>query len=50
MEQKTKQVMAKIFDTSMKSIREGASMDTVENRDSLRHMHLVMALEEEFKV
>jgi acyl carrier protein len=32
------------------SINEDSSMDNVPNWDSLRHMNLILALEEEFKV
>lgn len=49
-EQKLKEVLARIFNVSVSTITEDASPDTIENWDSLRHMSLVLALEEEFGV
>ena len=49
-EQKLKDVLAKTFNVDVNSIVEDASPDTIENWDSLRHMNLVLALEEEFDV
>lgn len=45
-----KQVMATMLSVDAASIGPDASMDTIPNWDSLRHMNLVLALEEEFKV
>ena len=45
-----KQVMATLLNVDVASIGSDASMDTIPNWDSLRHMNLVLALEEEFKV
>ena len=45
-----KQVMATMLNVDAASIGPDASMDTIANWDSLRHMNLVLALEEEFKV
>lgn len=45
-----KQVMATMLNVDVASINDDASMDTIENWDSLRHMNLVLALEDEFKV
>ena len=50
MEHKLKQIMAKVFDTPIENICENTSIDNLENWDSLRHMYMVVALEEEFKV
>lgn len=49
-EQKLKEVMSRVFKVSIEMITEDASPDTIENWDSLRHMSLVLALEEEFDV
>ena len=49
-EQKLKEVLSRIFNVSLDAITEDASPDTIENWDSLRHMNLVLALEEEFDV
>lgn len=45
-----KQVMATMLNVDASSIDADSSMDNVANWDSLRHMNLVLALEEEFKV
>jgi len=45
-----KQVMVTVLSVDSTSIDENASMDTIESWDSLRHMNLVLALEEEFRV
>jgi acyl carrier protein len=45
-----KQVMATMLNVDASTIDAESSMDNVPNWDSLRHMNLVLALEEEFKV
>lgn len=45
-----KQVMATLLNVDVAIIGSDASMDNIPNWDSLRHMNLVLALEEEFKV
>jgi acyl carrier protein len=45
-----KQVMATMLNVDASTINEDSSMDNVPTWDSLRHMNLVLALEEEFKV
>ncbi len=45
-----KQVMATLLSVDASAIDQDASMDTIPTWDSLRHMNLVLALEEEFKV
>lgn len=49
-ENNLKQVMATLLTVDVSAIGEDASMDTLPTWDSLRHMNLVLALEEEFKV
>jgi len=49
-DEKIRQVMAAVFETDANSISEDASPDTIEIWDSLHHMNLVVALEEEFGV
>lgn len=44
------QVMATLLNVDIAAIGPDASMDTIASWDSLRHMNLVLALEEEFKV
>lgn len=48
--EKLKEVMARVFNVGEEMITEDASPDTIETWDSLRHMNLVLALEEEFGV
>ena len=45
-----KLIMATMLSVDASSINEDSSMDSVPSWDSLRHMNLVLALEEEFKV
>ena len=45
-----KQVMATLLNVDTAAIGPDASMDTIATWDSLRHMNLVLALEEEFRV
>ncbi len=49
-EHKLKEVLARIFNVDVNTITEDASPDTIENWDSLRHMSLVLAIEEEFGI
>lgn len=50
MEDRVKQVMAMVFGVDVKDIGANAAPGTVEAWDSMRHMNLVIALEEEFGV
>jgi acyl carrier protein len=50
MEQRIKNVMASAFTCDISEISENASPDTIEQWDSLKHMNLIVALEEEFGV
>ncbi len=47
---KIKQVMSAVFEIPIESIADDASSDNIENWDSLRHLNLILALEEEFGV
>lgn len=49
-EELLKNVMATIFRIDPNEIAADSSMDTISSWDSLRHMSLILALEEEFKV
>lgn len=40
--------MSIVFEEDIEKIKDNASPDNLENWDSLRHMNLVVALEEEF--
>lgn len=45
-----KQVIATMLNVDVSIINENSSMDNVPSWDSLRHMNLVLALEDEYKV
>ncbi len=47
---KLKEVLSAVFEVSVESISDDSSSDTIENWDSLRHLNLIIALEEEFNV
>ena len=49
-EQRIKQVMADVFDMPAETILENVSLDNLEGWDSLKHLDLVVALEEEFEI
>lgn len=49
-EQKLREVLSKIFEVPLNEITEHASPDTIGTWDSLRHMNLVVALEQAFNV
>ena len=42
--------MSAVFDISIDDIKDDASPDNIESWDSHKHMNLIVALEEEFKV
>lgn len=50
MEQKIKQIMADVLNLDAKSIDESTAKDHIESWDSLNHINLVMAIEQEFQV
>ena len=49
-EGKLKQVLANVFGIDTSRIVETTSVDTVEEWDSLKHLTLVLALEEQFNI
>lgn len=50
MKQRILQVMSDVFDEPLENINEDASQDNIEGWDSLKHLDLVVALEEEFEI
>ena len=50
MENRVKNIMAMVFGVSLREIGDNAAPGTIEAWDSLRHMNLVIALEQEFGV
>ena len=49
-EKKLKNVFSVVFELDSNSINENSSPDNIDNWDSLKHMMLISALEEEFDV
>lgn len=49
-EEDLRQVMAGVFNVTAQEIGPDSSMDNIKSWDSLQHMNLVLALEEEFGV
>ena len=50
MENRIKKVIGSVFGIEPSSITENDSPESIDNWDSLRHMNLVVALEEEFEI
>lgn len=49
-EQKIKDIMSTVLEVPVDQINEDSSTDTLDNWDSLHHLNLVLALEEEFNI
>ena len=49
-DERIKKIMAMIFETDLDFINENASMDTIEGWDSLKHINLIISLEQEFNI
>lgn len=45
-----KKVMSNVFNIDVDTINNESSPDNIENWDSLKHMNLIVALEEEFNL
>ena len=50
MEDRIKKVISAVFKVPVKEINDKSSPYTIESWDSLKHMNLVVALEEEFGI
>jgi acyl carrier protein len=50
MNDQIKELMANIFEVDVSDIGNDASPETIESWDSLRHMNLIVALEEVFNI
>ena len=50
MQERIRAVMAQIFNVDAGSISEESSPEDIERWDSLRHMQLILAIEDEFGV
>lgn len=47
---KVKRVLANLFKITIEEINDETSIDSVENWDSLKHLKLVLALEDELEI
>lgn len=45
-----KTIMSAVFEISIDEINDDSSIDNIENWDSLRHLNLILALEDEFEI
>ncbi len=50
MEDRIKQVISDVFNIDVNSVNNKTSTKNIENWDSLKHMNLIIALEEEFNI
>ncbi len=50
MQEKVIQILSRVMDVPVGRLNKDSSPDTVENWDSLKHMNLVLALEEDLGV
>ena len=50
MEEQLKEIMGQVFSIPSGDITEQSSLDTIEDWDSLKHTHLIIALEQGFGV
>jgi len=50
MEDRIKNIMAAVFEISISDIDDESSVDTIKSWDSLKHMNLIIAHEEEFQI
>jgi len=49
-EEQIKKVMSAVFEIPEKEINKNSSSDTIELWDSLKHLNLIVALEDEFEI
>lgn len=50
MENKLKDICATIFEIEVSTINDDSSPDNIETWDSMNHMNLILAIEEEFEL
>ena len=50
LEDRIKNIISAVFEIPEEQIKNDSSPDTIGSWDSLRHMNLIVALEDEFKV
>ena len=50
MEQKLKQILSNLFELEEDEITDESSIHSIENWDSLKHINMIIAIEEEFGI
>lgn len=50
MREKVFEIIAQVMNIPIESVNDDSSPDTIENWDSLKHMSLILTLEEEFGI
>lgn len=50
LEPRIKEVMSSVFDIDVDVINEDSSQDSIEQWDSMKHLDLIVAIEEEFGI
>ena len=50
MQERIKDVMAQIFNVDVAAITQESSPESIERWDSLKHMQLILAIEDEFEI
>ncbi|HUU27312.1 MAG TPA: acyl carrier protein [archaeon] len=50
MKDRVLKIVSRVMSVPVKQLNEQSSIDTLEKWDSMRHMNLIMSLEEEFQV
>jgi len=50
LEPRIKEVMSSVFDIDVDAINEDSSQDSIEQWDSMKHLDLIVAIEEEFGI
>jgi acyl carrier protein len=44
------ELMSSVFEVELNSLNEDSSVDTIDGWDSIRHLNLILALEDEFTI
>jgi acyl carrier protein len=44
------ELMSSVFEVELNSLNENSSVDTIDGWDSIRHLNLILALEDEFNI
>ena len=50
MKDRVLKIVSQVMDVPLQELNEDSSPDSVENWDSLKHMNLILAMEEEFNI